>query len=205
MPLYFTEWNTSSMVPDAVHDEAYSAALVAKTIADNDGLVDGYSFWTFSDLFEERGQFAAPFHGGFGLQNIHGIPKPTYRIFEMLHHLGDRRMVVDGGASSTAELLVDRDDIHLTILAYNHNIPGAEIGNEAIIITLNGVLPKAPISIARVDHENANPKQKWIEPGSPEYPTLAELAEIERASRPVIQDLVPETGEDGCILKFTLP
>jgi xylan 1,4-beta-xylosidase len=62
--------------------------MVLKTLADNAGLVDGYSFWTFSDLFEERGQFAAPFHGGFGLQNIYGIPKPTYRIFEMLHPPG---------------------------------------------------------------------------------------------------------------------
>ena len=81
LPLYYTEWNTSAVLPDPIHDEAYSAALVAKTIADNDGLVQNYSFWTFSDLFEEAGQFSAPFHGGFGLQTIHGIPKPTYRLF----------------------------------------------------------------------------------------------------------------------------
>lgn len=97
LPLYYTEWNTSAVLPDPIHDEAYSAALVAKTIADNDGLVQNYSFWTFSDLFEEAGQFSAPFHGGFGLQTIHGIPKPTYRLFEMLHELGDERIPVAGG------------------------------------------------------------------------------------------------------------
>ena len=50
--------NIVGLHPDAFHDEPYSAALVTKTIADNDGLVDGYSFWTFSDLFEEGGQFS---------------------------------------------------------------------------------------------------------------------------------------------------
>ena len=205
MPLYYTEWNTSAMMPDSIHDDVYSAALVAKTIADNDGLVDGYSFWTFSDLFEERGQFAAPFHGGFGLQNIHGIPKPTYRVFEMLHRLGDRRIAVEGGKRSTVEMLAVRGDANLTLLAYNHNIPGAEICTEKVSITLKGIAPNMPISMARVDHENANPKQKWIELGSPEYPTLAELAEIEQVSLPVIQELVSENSEDGCILTFSIP
>jgi len=46
------------------------AALVAKTIADNDGLVQGYSFWTFSDLFEENGLVFRAVSWGFGLQNL---------------------------------------------------------------------------------------------------------------------------------------
>lgn len=205
MPLYYTEWNTSSMVPDSIHDEAYSAALVAKTIADNDGLVDGYSFWTFSDLFEERGQYAAPFHGGFGLQNIYGIPKPTYRVFEMLHNLGDRRVRVERGENSTAELLAVRGEGYLALLAYNHNIPSGEIRAEEISINLKGISLAEPVFIARVDHENGNPKQKWIELGSPEYPTHAELAEIDQASLPVTQELHPEATEDGCILRFSIP
>jgi xylan 1,4-beta-xylosidase len=205
MPLYYTEWNTSAMLPDSIHDEAYSAAMVAKTIADNDGLVDGYSFWTFSDLFEEHGQYAAPFHGGFGLQNIYGIPKPTYRIFEMLHELGDRRLTVDGGMGSTVELLAVRGDDDLRIMAYNHNILGAEIKTEDVLITLQGRLPGTPVFITRVDAENANPKQKWIELGSPEYPTLAELAEINKASLPLSQEIIPEPSPDGCRIRFSLP
>lgn len=52
------------------------------------GLVEAYSFWTFSDIFEENYFPSVPFHGGFGLLNLHGIPKPTYRAFQLLHHLG---------------------------------------------------------------------------------------------------------------------
>jgi xylan 1,4-beta-xylosidase len=180
MPLYYTEWNTSAMLPDAMHDEAYSAALVAKTIVDNDGLVDGYSFWTFCDIFEEGGQLSAPFHGGFGLQTIHGIPKPTYRVFEMLHRMGNNRLKVEGGA-------------------------GAEIHTEEISITLKGGKAPQPVRMAKVDGENANPKQKWIDLGSPEYPTPEQLTQIEHASLPTRVELTPERTPDGYSLHFTIP
>jgi len=205
LPLYYTEWNTSARIPDDIHDEAYSAALVAKTITDNDGLVDGYSFWTFSDLFEEPGQFAAPFHGGFGLQTIHGIPKPTYRVFEMLHHLGVRRLLVEGGAGSNVEILAVQGEASLTLLAYNHNTLEGEIATEEVAVTLKGVQPGVAASITRIDQEHANPKRRWIELGSPEYPAKEQLVEIERASLPVEQSLVAEAVEGGCTLRFSIP
>ena len=204
MPLYYTEWNASAMLPDPIHDEPYSAALVAKTIADNDGLVDGYAFWTFSDLFEERAQFAAPFHGGFGLQTIHGIPKPTYRVFEMLHQLGNQRIPVFGGSDSTVEMLATRDDSELKLLVYNHNIPEAEIREEAVTITLKGVVPRGEVSIRRLDAEHANPKQMWIALGSPEYPSEDQLTRIARSSRAALENLDLETNEQGSILRLAI-
>jgi xylan 1,4-beta-xylosidase len=205
LPLYYTEWNSSAMLPDSLHDDAYAAALVAKTIADNDGLVDGYSFWTFTDLFEEGGQFSAPFHGGFGLQTIHGIPKPTYRVFEMLHRLGKERIPVAGGADSTVEMLAVKGATNLTLIVYNHNIPGAEIRAEEVAITLKGLAPSGPVSIARIDAQNANPKQKWMELGSPEYPDGKTLAQMEQASLMAPGTLDIQTNSDGCALQFTIP
>ncbi len=43
-----------------------------------------FSYWTFSDIFEEQGFLSAPFHQGFGMINIHGIPKPVYRSLASL-------------------------------------------------------------------------------------------------------------------------
>ena len=205
LPLYYTEWNTSAVLPDPFNDNPYSAALVAKTIADNDGLVDGYAFWTFSDLFEEGGQFSAPFHGGFGLQTIHGIPKPTYRVFEMLHRLGKERIQVTGGVDATVEMLAVRGTADLTLLVYNHNIPGADIQDDEVAIILHGMMPTQPVSIARVDAQHANPKQRWIDLGSPEYPNHQELAEIEQASHLVPDGLNFENTPDGCALRFVIP
>ncbi len=204
MPLYYTEWNTSAMLPDSIHDDAYSAALVAKTIADNDGLVDGYAFWTFSDLFEERAQFAAPFHGGFGLQTIHGIPKPTYRVFEMLHQLGHERLTVSCVSESTVELLAARGESELRLLVYNHHIPDADIHDEEVEIRLQGIVPSGPVSINCIDSMNANPKQKWIELGSPEYPTKVQIAQIEQASTVTPGSLIVETNQQESTLRFVI-
>lgn len=205
MPLYYTEWNTSAKLPDAIHDDPYSAALVAKTIADNDGLVDGYSFWTFSDLFEERAQFSAPFHGGFGLQTIHGIPKPTYHVFEILHRLGNERISVSATRDASVEMLAVKGESDLTLLVYNHNILDAEIKDEDVKISLKGMVPTGPVLIRRVDSQHANPKQKWIDLGSPEYPTKEELAQIEVSSHLIPDTLDVESVHDDCVLRFVIP
>ena len=60
------------------------------------GWSECYSFWTFTDLFEENYFPSVPFHGGFGLLNLHGVPKPVYRAFELLHRLGDERWPAEG-------------------------------------------------------------------------------------------------------------
>jgi xylan 1,4-beta-xylosidase len=205
LPLYYTEWNSSALLPDSLHDDAYSAALVAKTIADNDGLVEGYSFWTFSDLFEEQGQYAAPFHGGFGLQTVHGIAKPTYRVFQLLHRLGNERIQVTRGAESTVEMLAVRGESGLTLLAYNHDVPGAKIAEEEVVIAIRGLAPVRPIALARIDAHHANPKQAWIDLGSPEYPTQQELARIEQASDTGHDELRAQNSAEGCTVRFSLP
>ena len=52
------------------------------------------SYWTFSDVFEEQGVVKTPFYGGFGLIAERGIPKPAFRVFELLHELGDQRIAL---------------------------------------------------------------------------------------------------------------
>lgn len=205
LPLYYTEWNTSAVLPDHIHDEAYSAALVAKTIADNDGLVQNYSFWTFSDLFEEAGQYAESFHGGFGLQNIYGIPKPTYRLFEMLHRLGDERLKVTSETDSTVEMLAVKKSSELSLLVYNHNIPDAEIRQEDVIIKLAGIAEYATATISRIDAEHVNPKQKWIDLGSPMYPDRKELDQINQSSLLTSEPLKIYSEEGIGSVQFTIP
>ena len=88
LPVYYTEWCTSSNPRDPMHDDPYAAAFIVKTVLEANGLVQGYSYWTFSDIFEENYFPSVPFQGGFGLLNIHGIAKPAYRAYELLHELG---------------------------------------------------------------------------------------------------------------------
>jgi beta-xylosidase len=54
LPLYYTEWNISSNPRDPLHDEPFAAAFITRIIMEARGLVQGYSFWTFSDIFSEN-------------------------------------------------------------------------------------------------------------------------------------------------------
>ncbi len=96
LPVYYTEWCTSSNPRDPLHDDPFAAAFIVKTVLEANGLVQAYSYWTFSDIFEENYFPSVPFHGGFGLMNIHGIAKPSWRAFELLHGLGTELMDLQG-------------------------------------------------------------------------------------------------------------
>ncbi|MDQ4075957.1 MAG: glycosyl hydrolase, partial [Chloroflexota bacterium] len=72
-PVYYTEWNTSSNLGSPLHDQPFAAAFALTIVMSVSGLVEGYSFWTFSDIFAEQGMRSAPFHGGFGLLTVQGI------------------------------------------------------------------------------------------------------------------------------------
>lgn len=67
LPVYYTEWCTSSNPRDPMHDDPYAAAFIVKTILEAAGLVQGYSYWTFSDIFEENYLPSVPFQGGIRL------------------------------------------------------------------------------------------------------------------------------------------
>lgn len=181
-PVYYTEWSSSSNPRDAMHDEPYSAAFVIKTIMEANGLVQGYSYWTFSDIFEENYFPSVPFHGGFGLLNIHGIAKPTYRAYELLHHVGTELLPVEG-IHATVDVWVIRGDQNVTILITNFALPRHPIEAQSVRITLRNVTAPIKATIQRIDRNHANAKRRWQDMGEPEYLSSAALAELHAASR----------------------
>ncbi len=197
-PVYFTEWNTSAMTNDHKHDEPFASAMIAKILADNDGLVEGYSYWTFSDIFEESGQLAGAFHGGFGLQTYHGIPKPAYRLFELFHGLGTQRIAVGGmQEEGTVEMLATKTEDGYRLLLHNHNIPDNPIQEEMVRIELGSITSAREGIIYRIDEDHSNPKALWLDMGAPEYPSKEQVRMLCQAS-----ELSADTialNEDGCI------
>lgn len=199
--LYYTEWNTSANLNDDQHDEEYAATMVAKILSDNDGLVKGYSFWTFSDIFEEHGQLAGVFHGGFGLMNYYGIPKPVYRCFQLFHETGyERYEVTSDSANSTVEVIALSMPKGIRVIAHNHNVPGSDIKDELIQINLADCMKPSGKTIQRIDKNHCNPKQAWEEMGSPKYLKAEQIEQLHKASElrkediQVLEVLVPAQG-----------
>src|ERR1019366_1407194 len=101
------------------------------------GLVQGYSFWTFSDIFDENYFPSVPFHGGFGLLNLHGIAKPAYRAFQLLHRSGNELFEFEGD-HPTLDAWVTRKKNSATILATNLAMPRHPIQTELLNLSLLG-------------------------------------------------------------------
>lgn len=184
IPLIYTEWNTSASLEEDQHDESYAAALVAKSLSDNDGLVDGYAFWTFTDIFEEKSQIPGVFHGGFGLQTYNGVAKPTYRTFELFHYLGHVRLAVasNAGEDDTVEILATKTDDGYRLIAFNHNVLDGKIKDENITINFKNIEAVEEIRISRIDNDHANPKKAWTEIGEPVYINGQQLEKLQKAS-----------------------
>jgi xylan 1,4-beta-xylosidase len=183
-PLYFTEWNVSSNPRDLLHDQPFAAAYVARILMNVEGLVQGYSFWTFSDIFAENYFPSVPFHGGFGLLNLHGIPKPVYRTLELLHHLGTERLDVQG-AHETVDAWVVRSDRRATVLITNHAQPRHTITTELVTVQITNA-PAPPIAyVERIDETHANPHRAWVEMGKPTYLSVLEVEQLKAVSRVV--------------------
>ena len=104
LPLYFTEWSTSYNPRDLVHDSYISAPYILSKLKASQGLLQGMSYWTYTDLFEESGPPSTPFHGGFGLLNREGIRKPAYFAYKYLHALqGNEIPVQDSQVFAAAD------------------------------------------------------------------------------------------------------
>jgi xylan 1,4-beta-xylosidase len=205
-PLYYTEWNTSSNPRDHLHDEPYAAAFVTKTLMEVSGIVDGYSFWTFSDIFEENYFPSAPFHGGFGLLTLHGIPKPVYRAFELLHHLGHEQLLVDG-LHHTVDAFAVRNSAtsSVTFLLTNHALPRHSIETEQARIALTAAPAPRRVVSRRIDADNANAAREWHALGSPAYLDPATVDRLHEASR-VPHETHSHRHEDStCRFDITMP
>jgi len=206
MTLIYTEWNISAICGEAIHDESYAAAMLAKVLADNDGLVQGYSYWTLSDIFEENAQLPGVFHGGYGLLTADGIPKPGYRMLQLLHELGEERLpVISSGEGSTLELLAVRNGSGLRLIAYNYQVPGAPVKAETCGIAVHGLPGEARVRAARIDEAHANPKAAWVKMGMPPYPNHEQIEALEAASAPRWEPLACSRSAGTLTLTLTVP
>ncbi len=143
IPLYYTEWSSSYSSRDNIHDSYINAPFVLYNLKRLEGRVQAMSYWTFTDIFEEAGPPPTPFHGGFGLMNMHGLKKPTYFAYKFLHMLGDTEL-----ENADADSYVCKSASGVQALVWNYTKhEQAGVPNEHYYIR---DLPAAPAEPARL-------------------------------------------------------
>src|SRR5947209_9289962 len=143
LPLYFTEWSTSYTPRDPVHDSYISAPWILTKLKGSEGLLQGMSYWTYSDLFEESGPPPTPFHGGFGLMNREGIRKPAWFAYRYLHALQGRTVPVTDGQAIAAS-----DGRRAEALVWDWRQPVQKVSDRPFYTRIVPAEPAAPVRLA---------------------------------------------------------
>jgi xylan 1,4-beta-xylosidase len=210
-PLYYTEWSVSSNPRGPYHDVPFAAAFATRIIMTVSGLVQGYSYWTFSDIFQENYFPSLPFQGGFGLLNIHGIPKPVYRAFQLLHQLGDEQWEVEGEHDTIDAWVVSKKGADgssnptVQVLMTNHAAPRHPIRTELASVALTGMPEPRGVHIQRIDETHANARREWEAMREPRYLSSRDVDRLEVASQ-LVKDPYPwQYGGDTLLLNVDLP
>jgi len=207
LPLFFTEWSVSYSPRDPVHDDYISAAYIVEKLHQVEGVAQGMSYWTYSDLFEEPGPQQWAFEGGFGLMTPDGIRKPAWFAFKYLNSLGDREL-----ASNDAQAIVAADGETLQVLAWTFTAPPEQdVSNRPFYRRVRQAPEAAPIKIAfaglapgrrmahirRVGFRNNDAYTAYLEMGRPQHLTPDQISSLQTLSADPVLSAPVDVGPDG--------
>ena len=183
LPMYITEFNTSYNPFCPIHDTRYNAALCAALLSRLGDVADGYSYWTFGDVFEEQGIPTRPFHGGFGLMANGCIPKPTLWSFAFFSQLRGEPVYRDEHA-----VAVRRPDGGYELVLWN-------LGEDT---ELEITVPCPGVALLE---RVGDPLTAWHRMGEPESLTKEQLAFLRAAGQPIPETLDAPEGTVKLTLK----
>ena len=176
-PIIWSEFNATYLTQPQVTDSAFMGPWLASTIRECDGLTEMMSYWSFSDVFEEQRVVKTPFYGGYGLIAERNIPKAAYRVFELLHRLGDQRIPLD----SENALVTQRKDGAIVVALWNYAEPDENTSTRTFRINVSG-RRVTRYRMQSVDPDHGSAIKHWKAIGSPVSPTPLQIAELQKAS-----------------------
>jgi xylan 1,4-beta-xylosidase len=206
LPVHITEFNSSYRPDNAVHDTAFHAAYLAPVVTAGGDHADSFSYWTFSDMFEETGVPTALFHGGFGLLTHRQVRKPAYHLYAFMARMGEQRL------ARGADHLVSRHaDGRVTVLAWAPTDPtGRTPGPDRHTLRLSVPVGdrhsgEAFVRRSTVDEEHGNAYTAWRHLGSPRSPKTVQLDLLHEAAEPARSHrrLPVEDGRVDLLLTLT--
>ena len=173
---------------------SYTAASIARQydMVDKSGVnLLGVVNWSFE--FEDQ-----PWYAGFRDLATNGVNKPVLNVFRMLGMMAGQRVAVSGDLAHTAESIRkdsvrgERTDVGalaaksgrtLTVLVWNYHDDDKQDAGAPVELRIAGIpATKASMTHYRIDDTNSNSYSAWKRMGSPQQPTAAQIAQLEKAS-----------------------
>ena len=181
----------------------YTALQIARTyeLADRHKVnLLGAVTWAF--LFEDQ-----PYFDGFRDLATNGIAKPVLNTFRMLGQMSGNRVATVSSAGLTLDEIRDagvrgapdisalaaRSSRAATVLLWNYHDDDLPAPAAQVTLTIAG-LPAGAATVVhyRIDEDHSNWYSAWVRMGSPQQPTPAQYAALEKASE--LETLTPARG-----------
>ena len=208
---HWTEWNASWRWGQPIHDSTNLAAYICRALHHVHQRVDSFAFWTVSDIFNEFPYPRSTLVGGFGLLNMHGLPKPGYHAYTLLHRLGEGEMSIALAPSDSA--VTDRLDCWATrserghqILISNYTPPDPGIRGQPFDLEVHLHVGAADARYEMVEYlvdgSHANLLAAWEGLKRPDNPTRQQITELRSASMLAPSALRTLTASAASILTF---
>lgn len=197
---------------------SYTAAQIARTfeLADSHGVnLLGSVTWAFE--FEDQ-----PYFAGFRDLATNGLSKPVLNVFRMLGRMGGDRLRVRSEGAAPLEVvreegvrqapdvnaLASRDGSVVSVLVWNYHDDDLDAPPARVELVISGMPAGRPaVTHYRVDKSHGNAYEAWKKMGSPQSPTSAQYAALERAG--ALASLGKPAATDGKAgelrLDFDLP
>lgn len=217
LPLFFTEWSTSYNPRDLTHDSYIAAPYIISKLKGTQGIVQGMSYWTYSDLFEEPGPPTTPFHGGFGLMTKDGIRKASWFAYKYLNALEGKEIPV-----ADPQVWAAYNGTSVSAVVWDFQLPdqkGQSNGtffsklvpskkSAAVTMRLTGLTPGSyELKIYRTGYKTNDAYSAYIEMGTPEELTPAQLRQLQSLTRDLPETQrtisVPGNGTTEITLKMS--
>lgn len=205
--IHLTEWSTSPNSRDVMHDILPPAAYILKCNLDCLGMTNSLMYWTFTDIFEEKGGGESVFHGGFGMINFQGMVKPSFHAYRMLNQLGDEKLYYKD------PLFVSRSSVTGKVIAvafnypeeYENAVPSSknfhnymESSSKKLDLELTGLVPGATFVIETLDKDHGNVYDEYVKIGSPHSPTREETSYLKEKAWGTLKETI-RVSQDGTL------
>jgi xylan 1,4-beta-xylosidase len=211
LPLIITEWSSSFSHTDPIHDSYYNAPYLLRAIKRSEGYADMFSYWTYTDIFEENSPPTMPFHGGFGMINVQSIPKPTYYAYCFLHKLGDTEIICED-----EDAYVCKSEKSVQVLFWNIKCTpektdnrkhfGRDLKTEVLpdaTVTLEGLIPNKEYTVTRetIGYRMGDAYTAYLDMHLTELPTREETADLIEKAKPQ-KTVFTVTADENGMLSF---
>ena len=187
--------NPSNAYRNGTMYSSYTAASLAREYE----LADKYKInflgsvsWSFE--FEDQ-----PWFYGFRDLATNGVDKPVLNVFRMFgkmkgqrvkvtsDRMYDRQAVIDSGikgATTDIGALASKDKKSAAVMVWNYHDDAKRGTAEPVAITLAGI-PAAKVKITQwlIDEAHSNSYEAWKKMGSPQSPTAAQVALLQKAGQ----------------------